>query len=296
MAWNRPSDTYDTKGVCSHAQAWRGSRFWLITLLVAIASAIAVSGWFYMTPQGQIQTKDASHVRETNMIKEVTPIQINNSVVADEPEEEAKNDILQIGSKTYNLAKLRRDNPQLYEQVTGEHARVEAQLEKIRRSPVKGIAEQLLALSTPGEKGEAIPPLPISEDDVSELEQEADKMLSELPKVEEYDTEVSLEIKNNLIELKEEFLAAREQGMSFYDFIRKRQERAHDDAAHLQDAVKLNEEIYTDETVSDKDYEATRKKIDKLLKLEGYKGLPPLTEEQVQSAEEHAEQQAEEVK
>ena len=180
--------------------------------------------------------------------------------------------------------------------MTGEHARVEAQLEKIRRSPVKGIAEQLLALSTPGEKGEAIPPLPISEDDVSELEQEADKMLSELPKVEEYDTEVSLEIKNNLIELKEEFLAAREQGMSFYDFIRKRQERAHDDAAHLQDAVKLNEEIYTDETVSDKDYEATRKKIDKLLKLEGYKGLPPLTEEQVQSAEEHAEQQAEEVK
>lgn len=296
MAWNRPSNTSGSKGARGPVQGSRCSRFWLFPLLLAIAIAIAVLGWLYETTPKQKQTKAEAKVRVTDKIKEVTPVKINNSVVVEKPEEESTNEILHIGSKAYDLTKLRRDNPQLYDQVTGEHARIEAQLEKIRRSPVKGLAEQLLALSTPGEKGEAIPPLPISEDDAAELEKEADKMLSELPKVEEHDTEVSLEIKNNLIAIKEEFLAAREQGMSFYDFIRKRQERAQDDAAHLQDAVKLNEETYTDETVSDKDYEATRKKIDKLLKLEGYKGLPPLTEEQVQSADEHAEQQAEEVK
>ena len=293
MGWNRPKE-----GTTEEIRVHRGTgrRFaGPVAVLIAVAGAL---GW-WLWSSGDERCQPSEQGKPPAAIRTVTPVKVARPVeepaVAAEPSA-ATGEVVRIGALEYDLAKLRKENPAAYQEVTAKYARVQAELERIRRSPVKGVAEQLLALSTPGEKGEAIPPLPLTDADMETMETEAEKMLATEPKVEEHDTDQSIDIKNRLIELKEEYAAARDKGLSFVDFIRSREVKAKDDAAHLQDAIRLNEETYNDVTVSDKDYEATRKKIDNLLKLEGYKGLPPLTEEQVQSSEEHAERQTEEAK
>ena len=270
--------------------------------LVVLALCITIVGviaWLLRQPTPKVISPDepvkvrAHHSTRELMAAVVRPTVTNLCV----DEVRTNRDwIIQIGNKEYNLTQIKQTDLARYHALTAEHSRIESEKEKNRRNPIQGLAEQLLIGSMPIDKGDAMPPLPINEDEIKDLEEKAEEMLAKVDKVEQHDTDLSIDIKNQLIEIKEEFRAAKAQGVSFYDFIRKRQERAQDDAAHLQDAIRLNEETYNDETVSDKDYEATRKKIDNLLKLEGYKGLPPLTEEQVQSPEEHAERQTEEAK
>lgn len=165
-----------------------------------------------------------------------------------------------------------------------ERLRVEAELEKIRREPLKGAAEQLLMMATPAARGDSIPPLPITYEMDEALEAEAEKMLERIVKVEEHDNIASLEVKEQLLALREEWLAAKEKGMRFVDFLRQREGHAQNDAEHYADAINLEREYYNDKTLNDEDYLEARKKINNLLNIEGFKPLPPLEEEEEDDA------------
>lgn len=183
---------------------------------------------------------------------------------------------VQIANKRYNLTEIAKTDPARATRISNEYARVEAELERARRSPVKGAGAQLLMMSTPGEKGDSLPPLPITNDDFDQLEREADRMLAQRVEVEDHDTDSSLELKEKLLALKAEFAAARERGVSFAEFLRDRESRAKLDAEHLEDAIHLDKENYDDRTLSDEQYLTARDRIDKLLKMEGFRGLPKL--------------------
>ena len=186
---------------------------------------------------------------------------------------------VQIANKRYNLTEIAKTDPARAMRISNEYARVEAELERARKSPVKGAGAQLLMMSTPGEKGDSLPPLPITNDDFDQLEREADRMLAQRVEVEDHDTDSSLELKEKLLALKAEFAAARERGVSFAEFLRDRESRAKLDAEHLEDAIHLDKVNYDDRTLSDEQYLTARDRIDKLLKMEGFRGLPKLDEE-----------------
>ena len=186
---------------------------------------------------------------------------------------------VQIANKRYNLTEIAKTDPARAQRISNEYARVEAELEHARKSPVKGAGAQLLMMSTPGEKGDSLPPLPITNDDFDQLEREADRMLAQRVEVEDHDTDSSLELKEKLLALKAEFAEARERGVSFAEFLRDRESRAKLDAEHLEDAIHLDKVNYDDRTLSDEQYLMARDRIDKLLKMEGFRGLPKLEEE-----------------
>jgi len=186
---------------------------------------------------------------------------------------------VQIANKRYNLTEIAKTDPARAMRISNEYMRVEAELERARKSPVKGAGAQLLMMSTPGEKGDSLPPLPITNDDFDQLEREADRMLAQRVEVEDHDTDSSLELKEKLLALKAEFAEARERGVSFAEFLRDRESRAKLDAEHLEDAIHLDKVNYDDRTLSDEQYLTARDRIDKLLKMEGFRGLPKLEEE-----------------
>lgn len=153
-----------------------------------------------------------------------------------------------------------------------------AALEKIAMEPVKGLAEQLLMMATPTSKGSPVPPLPISDEMGEEFEREAEAMLNRVVEVEDHDDERSLQVKERLLRLREEWYDAKRNGMTFAEFLKRRQARAEDDETHLNEAIALEREHYNDSSLSDGEYLDARRKIDNLLKMEGYDGLPPLEE------------------
>lgn len=196
-------------------------------------------------------------------------------------EEQKDDDVwVQIANKRYNLTKIAKTDPARAQRISNEYARVEAELERARRSPVKGAGEQLLMMATAAEKGDSLPPLPITVDDFDRLEQEADRMLAQRVEVEDHDTDASLELKEKLLALKAEFAEARERGISFSEFLRDRESKAKLDAEHLDDAIRLDKANYDDKSLSDEQYLTARDRIDRLLKLEGYRGLPKLEGEE----------------
>ena len=198
---------------------------------------------------------------------------------SEEQEQRGEDVWVQIANKRYNLTEIAKTDPARAMRISNEYARVEAELERARKSPVKGAGAQLLMMSTPGEKGDSLPPLPITNDDFDQLEREADRMLAQRVEVEDHDTDSSLELKEKLLALKAEFAAARERGVSFAEFLRDRESRAKLDAEHLEDAIHLDKVNYDDRTLSDEQYLTARDRIDKLLKMEGFRGLPKLDEE-----------------
>ena len=198
---------------------------------------------------------------------------------SEEQEQRGEDVWVQIANKRYNLTEIAKTDPARAMRISNEYARVEAELERARKSPVKGAGAQLLMMSTPGEKGDSLPPLPITNDDFDQLEREADRMLAQRVEVEDHDTDSSLELKEKLLALKAEFAAARERGVSFAEFLRDRESRAKLDAEHLEDAIHLDKVNYDDRTLSDEQYLTARDRIDKLLKMEGFRGLPKLEEE-----------------
>lgn len=198
---------------------------------------------------------------------------------SEEQEQRGEDVWVQIANKRYNLTEIAKTDPARATRISNEYARVEAELERARKSPVKGAGAQLLMMSTPGEKGDSLPPLPITNDDFDQLEREADRMLAQRVEVEDHDTDSSLELKEKLLALKAEFAEARERGVSFAEFLRDRESRAKLDAEHLEDAIHLDKENYDDRTLSDEQYLTARDRIDKLLKMEGFRGLPKLEEE-----------------
>ena len=132
-------------------------------------------------------------------------------------------------------------------------------------------AEQLLAMATPSEAGGYVPPLPeITDESVAE---DLAKAMKDVIGPSSNDTIRTLEIKKNVAEQKEEFRELRAEGMTFVQYVNALRDKFNDDAAFLAETRKLDETLFNDAQVSDKEYKAYRAELNKQLKE---RGLPEL--------------------
>lgn len=144
--------------------------------------------------------------------------------------------------------------------------------EVVRKEPLfKHGTEQLLAMATPSEPGASVPPLPkITDESVAE---DLAKAMKDVIGPSSNDTIRTLEIKKNVAEQKEEFRELRAEGMTFVQYVNALRDKFNDDAAFLAETRKLDETLFNDAQVSDKEYKAYRAELNKQLKE---RGLPEL--------------------
>lgn len=142
----------------------------------------------------------------------------------------------------------------------------------VRKEPLfKHGTEQLLALATPAEPGMSVPPLPkITDESVAE---DLAKAMQDTIRPTTNDTERTLEMKLNVAQQKEEFRELRDRGMTFVEYVNALREKFNEDAAYLAEARKLDESLFNDKEISDKDYKAYRAELNKSLRE---RGLPEL--------------------
>ena len=168
-----------------------------------------------------------------------------------------------------------------------ERDRIRAELIKRKRSPIRGGAEQLIMMTSVDQPGDPIPPVPVpdslEEDDA--IQKAADAMLAKEGKVEEGDTETSIEIKEKLEVLKAEYAEAKAKGISFAQFLRSRQAKAEGDHETFKMAVKLDQENYNDKSLTDAEYMKGRDKINNFLNMQGIKPVPKIEEQAAEEAE-----------
>lgn len=292
MAWNgsgnaaaSPSKVAPAAKQSQASAAW-ALRLAVVVVLVAAAGAVAFFALRTSRPDSVDAPGDSAKAPGGRIATREPVVPSSRTQAQGEEDEPAApethgNDVwVQIANKRYNLTEIAKTDPARAQRISNEYARVEAELERARRSPIKGAGEQLLMMATAAEKGDSLPPLPITVDDFDRLEQEADRMLAQRVEVEDHDTDASLELKEKLLALKAEFAEARERGISFSEFLRDRESKAKLDAEHLDDAIRLDRANYDDKSLSDEQYLTARDRIDRLLKLEGYRGLPKLEGEE----------------
>ncbi len=131
--------------------------------------------------------------------------------------------------------------------------------------------EQLLALATPSDPGGYVPPLPeITDEGVAE---DLARAMKDTIRPTTNDTERTLEMKLNVAQQKEEFRDLRKDGMTFVEYVSALREKFNEDAAFLAEARRLDESLFNDGTVSDKEYKAYRAELEKALRE---RGLPEL--------------------
>jgi len=169
--------------------------------------------------------------------------------------------------------RIRRDG-QKEKELTATNEMPEKVEEPARKEPLfKHGTEQLLALATPSELGTPVPPLPkITDESVAE---DLAKAMKSAIGPSTNDTERTLEIKLNVAQQKEEFRELRKEGMTFSEYVNALREKFNEDAAFLSEARKLDEKLFNDKLISDKEYKAYRKEINENLKQ---RGLPELEE------------------
>lgn len=132
-------------------------------------------------------------------------------------------------------------------------------------------AEQLLALATPAEPGMSVPPLPkITDETVAE---DLARAMKDTIRPTTNDTERTLEVKLNVAQQKEEFRDLQAGGMTFVEYVNALRDKFNEDAAYLAEARKLDESLFNDKDISDKDYKAYREELNKSLRE---RGLPEL--------------------
>lgn len=282
MAWNRPAEA---SGSSSRKGAVRDHNALYGGIAAVVMAAVVVAAVFRLFPARVAVVPDERP--KPKAIKAVSPAPAAKAEPAlpmGEPVTErvvaATSEVIRIGNREYDLAKLRAEDPAKYARVTSEYARVQAELEKIRREPVKGLAEQLLVMVSPLKKGDVVPPPPIDLEGNPQLEREAEAMLERVGQVEEWDDETSVGIKERLEALKDEWYAAKESGQSFHDFLTKRLNAANFDTQTLDEARQFDAANYNDTAMSDAEYEKSHEKVNKLLELQGFEKIKRPDEEE----------------
>lgn len=150
------------------------------------------------------------------------------------------------------------------------NSEIKAQLEKFRKEPVKGLAEQLIMMVAPPKKGEIVPPPPIGIAASPELEREAQAMLERQGVIEDWDDEDSIGVKERLEALKDEWYAFKKAGGTFHEFLQKRLRASNFDTETLEDARKFDSESFHDSSVSDEEYEKLHGRVNKILEMQGF--------------------------
>ena len=146
----------------------------------------------------------------------------------------------------------------------------QAQLERFKREPVKGLAEQLLMMVIPSKKGEIVPPPPIDIQATPELEKEAQDMLERQGFIEDWDDENSIGIKERLEDLKNQWYTFKQDGGSFHEFLQKCIHKSNFDTKTLEEARAFDSENFQDGNLSDEEYLKLHEKVNKLLEIQGF--------------------------
>ena len=116
-----------------------------------------------------------------------------------------------------------------------------------------------------------MPPLPkITDESVAE---DLAKAMRDVIVPTSDDTERTLEVKLNVASQKEEFRDLRAEGMTFPEYVNALRDKFNEDAEFLAEARKLDQSLFEDKDVSDEDYKAYRKELNKNLRD---RGLPEL--------------------
>lgn len=144
--------------------------------------------------------------------------------------------------------------------------------------------DQLMAMVMPMEPGQAVPPVPISDDMEFTPEQEQ-QMLERLTASEE-DSEAVLERKELVQAMRDEYTELRtKHGWRFVDYIKALEAKARIDNEVLSESVAIHETVFNDPNVSDEEYMETLEKINKVLSERGIKGISiPVDEEGINPA------------
>ena len=133
-------------------------------------------------------------------------------------------------------------------------------------------AEELLLMATPSTPGAMVPPLP----DLSgaDLDKSATQALRTPLEAEDGDDTKLLERKLVLAAQKEEFRDLRDgEGWRFKDYVEALRKKAESDSTYLAEATKVVADAEADESISDEEFKALKKKVNEAL---AERGIPAL--------------------
>lgn len=131
--------------------------------------------------------------------------------------------------------------------------------------------DQLLAMAMPKNPGEPMPPLPIADGQKFPPELE-EKMLERLA-VADDDTEHTLDAKERVQAMRDEYFELKKRGWSFVDYLKACQAKVALDAEVKHESLRMNEEAFLSKGLSDADYRAFLDKINTVL---NERGIPPI--------------------
>ena len=141
----------------------------------------------------------------------------------------------------------------------------------------KNAMDQLMAMVTPKNVGDGVPPLPIV-DDMKFSEEDEKKILERLT-ADENDSDAVLERKELVQAMRDEYQELKKRGWTFVDYIKALEARAKLDTEVLEESHKLHETVFNDPEISDAKYLETLEKINKVLSDRGIKPIKPPSEE-----------------
>ena len=269
MGWNRPSDSEQDSQAKSRRRggAKSAAAVRLVVALVFVVAICAAVVWWLLDggretqpSNGDLAPKKTDVARDAKKTKKQKPVSTT-----------PKKPPVQI-STAKDAARQEDGDSQQEEQTQAPatNAAIQAQLEKFKKEPVKGLAEQLIMMVIPPKKGELVPPPPIGIETSPELESEAQAMLERQGVVEDWDDDNSIEIKERLELLKDEWFAFKKEGGTFHEFLQKRLQQSNFDTQTLEEARKFDSDSYQDQTLSDEEYDKLHGKVNKLLEIQGF--------------------------
>ena len=139
--------------------------------------------------------------------------------------------------------------------------------------------DQLMAMVMPREPGDAVPPVPISDD--MEFTPEQEKQMFERLTAEDDDSEAILERKELVQAMRNEYAELKtKHGWKFVDYIKALEAKARLDNEVLSESVTIHETIFNDPNISDEQYLKTLEKINKILAERGIKEISVPTDEE----------------
>jgi len=241
-------------------------RTW-IWLLLAVAVGM-VAGWI-LSNANKPQEEQEKPLEEATRIQDVAPK--TSGVVRVSREQEKKEEPEKVQAveraKSVSDASLRPPEGGYYTNREGKLCYFSAD-----KSTFTNGIEQLLNMVIPSSPGGSVPPLPIiSDNDAKELKRAMKNRISISKDDDEAMIERKLLITQGKLEIEEQ--SHLKDGMSVSEYVNALRDQYNDNATFLYEAMKLEQEVYEDASLSDEDYLKLRKQINEKL---AERGLPEI--------------------
>lgn len=141
----------------------------------------------------------------------------------------------------------------------------------------KNPMDQLLAMVTPRNAGDAVPPVPVTDD--MEFSADDERKILERLTADDRDSEAVLERKELVQALRDEYFELKKRGWTFVEYIKALEAKANLDCEVLEESQRIHETIFNDASISDEAYAKTLAEINKMLAERGIKPIGPPQEE-----------------